>query len=155
MATPGRRPCPFGLDSLPLARTGLNPPKVVIVVECPLLRGGEFSSEEVHPARVSAPAPCMAASWERAIRAGDLPPLAFIDEIDVKVIEETGGLPIEVLAAKQEELVAVRRRPKNRCGRSCGRSIRCDLRDFEKLSLLVMVRHCALHGLDAIHIAWV
>ena len=90
----------LGLDPLPLPRAGLQPPEVIVVVERPLLRARELPSEQVDSAGVSPSAPRMAAAREGTIRAGDLTPLALVDEIDMQVVEEADDPAVVVFAAK-------------------------------------------------------
>ncbi len=81
VATAGRWTFALSFKLRPLSCNGIKPPKVIVVVEGPLLRRGEFSSKEVNPSCISAPTPSVTASGQRRIWASDSPPLISIDVV--------------------------------------------------------------------------
>ncbi|CAG9970988.1 unnamed protein product [Clonostachys byssicola] len=127
VATPGGRALvlTLDLDLGPLSGCGLQSPEVGVVVEGALLGGGELAAEEIDV---------------RGVGRGDAAPLITADVVDEQVVVELGERAVEVLAAKEQQVVGVvGRRHQSRGGSGLGRGIADSLGDLEELLLLAGV----------------
>ncbi|CAH0016311.1 unnamed protein product [Clonostachys rhizophaga] len=127
VATPGGRALVLALDLDlgPLSGCGLQSPEVRVVVEGALLGRGELAAEKIDV---------------RGIGRGDAAPLITADVVDEQVVVELGERAVEVLAAKEQQVVGVVGGcHQSRGGTRLGRGIADSLGDLEELLLLAGV----------------
>lgn len=128
VTTSGRRTFAFDLKTGPFPRSRVQMPEVVVMIESSLLGRRKFSwsgldmvrwpnvsqesdltSEQVNTTGVTSTTPSMTTSRERAVWTSHLSPLATINQVDIEIVEECRMGSVVVLAAKQQQLIAVRR----------------------------------------------
>lgn len=105
-----------------------------------LLGRRELAAKEVDVVGVAGARPGVARPRQRGVGRGDEAPLVAVDVVNVQVVEELGQGAVEVLATKEQQVVAVTgRRDEARGGAGLGGPIADRLGDLEEELLLLPV----------------